>query len=224
MAKLSIDPKIRAADADRVMPPAGNGIYDELELFLLEVGILANHLKKTARRIHSNDQLPAGARNLLQSLAHHGSQTVPQLARARSTSRQNIQVLMNRLDSMGHVEFLANPAHKRSDLIHLTEQGRTRLSTATQREANFLAPLLSHVSEEEILAATALLSRVRQLLAGHAQVEPRSAVKKKQKPTQRNRKQTAALAREIVAATIHPALEQTSPSTAEDVELPVSLL
>ena len=58
---------------------------------------LANYLKRQARQTHRGEQLSPSGRILLQSLHLNGPQTVPSLAHVRSTSRQNIQVLVDRL-------------------------------------------------------------------------------------------------------------------------------
>ena len=149
------------------MPPInGNGLQDELEFLLAEVDALANRLRIVSRSLHTADKMPIGGKTILQTLAQAGSQTVPQIARGRSSSRHNIQVLINRLETDGWVEFAANPAHKRSDLIRLTERGGKLLAAAIEREAAFLADLLKHTSEAEVLSAGNLLSRLRQLLGG----------------------------------------------------------
>ena len=148
------------------LPMTENGLQDELEFLFAEVGVLANRLKISTRTVHARDKLPVGGKSILQTLAQAGSQTVPQIARRRSSSRQNIQVLINRLESDGWVEFVENPAHKRSDLVRLTERGRALLTAANEREATFLAGLLKHTSEAEVLSAGELLMRLRQLLEG----------------------------------------------------------
>ena len=97
--------------------PANGSIHDELEVLFEESAALANRLKKNARLLHRNDNLSASGRGLLQSLHMHGAVTVPQLAASRSTSRQNIQVLVDRLSEAGFIEFVTNPDHKRSVLV-----------------------------------------------------------------------------------------------------------
>jgi DNA-binding MarR family transcriptional regulator len=147
-----------------VQPTSGNGLQDELEFLFLEVNALATRLKVAARQLHFETRLPAGGRAILQGLARNGPQSVPQLARARATSRQNIQTLVNRFETEGWVEFAVNPAHKRSDLVQLTERGRELLAGALDREASYLAPLLSHSSEADVLAAAVLLKEIRAAL------------------------------------------------------------
>src|SRR5207247_10216928 len=62
------------------------------------------------------DAVGAGEISVLRALSEHGAHTVPQIARLRDTSRQNIQILVNRLASQGLVEFSSNPDRKSTRL------------------------------------------------------------------------------------------------------------
>ena len=153
---------------------SGNGLQDELEFLLAEVGALAGRLRASSQNLHAIDRLPVGGKAVLRTLAQAGSQTVPQLARGRGSSRQNLQVLVNRLESGGLVEFADNPAHRSSVLIRLTTRGEKMLADAMKRESVFLAGLLKHTSEKEVLSAGELLSRLRRLLDGKTGTHPSS--------------------------------------------------
>jgi len=142
------------------------GLHAELELLFEETVDLANYLKRKARHTHRGEQLSASGRILLQSLQLHGPQTVPALAHIRSTSRQNIQVLVNGLAAAGYVEFTPNPGHKRSDFVALTDAGHQLLRSANEREASQLANLLPHTTEAEVKQSAELLRRLRLLLGG----------------------------------------------------------
>jgi DNA-binding MarR family transcriptional regulator len=145
--------------------PAGT-IRDELERLFEEAVDLGNCLKRRARQTHRGERLSASGRILLQTLRLNGPQTVPALAHIRSTSRQNIQILTDRLASLGHVEFVANPQHATSDLVRLTASGEAMLQDANAREASALAALLPHTSEDEVRDAAELLRRLRSLITG----------------------------------------------------------
>jgi DNA-binding MarR family transcriptional regulator len=127
---------------------------------------LANYLKRKARHTHRGEPLSASGRILLQSLQLHGPQTVPALAHIRSTSRQNIQSLANRLAQAGLVAFVPNPDHKRSAFVTLTGRGRDLLRTANGREAVLFAGLLPHTSRTEVRQSAELLRRLRLMLGG----------------------------------------------------------
>src|SRR5436190_22545756 len=87
------------------------GVRREVESLLAEVAALALRLQQATRFADPKGQLLAGAANVLQLLAQSGPQTVPQIAMARGTSRQNIQIVVNRLVTVGYLEAVQNPAH-----------------------------------------------------------------------------------------------------------------
>src|SRR5262249_2067702 len=68
------------------------------------------------------------------SLARLGPPTVPELARGRPVSRQFIQSVVNDLAAAGLAETVANPLHKRSALVRLTERGRAAFAEVRARE------------------------------------------------------------------------------------------
>lgn len=149
------------------MNSARNGsIRDELEVLFEETVDLANYLKRKARQTHRGERLSPSGRILLHSLQLNGPQTVPALAHIRSTSRQNIQVLVDRLAADGYVEFVANPGHRRSDFVQLTGAGQTMLTSANKRESGLLEMLLPHTTEAEVQSAAELLRKLRLLMGG----------------------------------------------------------
>src|ERR1700741_4158495 len=97
---------------------------DSLDSLLAEVSILATRLKHGRHVFEEDADLAGGARSVLLLLGRQGAQTVPALARLRSTSRQNIQIVVNRLKASGLAKLESNPAHKRSALVRLTSKGR----------------------------------------------------------------------------------------------------
>jgi DNA-binding MarR family transcriptional regulator len=185
------------------LPVINDTIRDELEVLFEECVDLANYLKRKARQTHRGEQLSASGRILLQSLQLNGPQTVPALAHLRSTSRQNIQVLVDRLAAAGYVEFVVNPGHRRSDYVQLTGAGQAMLDSANEREAGVLASLMPHTSESEVSDAAELLRKLRQLMAGE---------RKRRKPGPQSARDEAA----ATLATVHAPVEA-------DEELPVSL-
>jgi DNA-binding MarR family transcriptional regulator len=146
--------------------PAKPGARASLEALLAEVAALANQLRKTAALMPRQDISPQGGWSILQTLGHLGPQTVPDIARTRALSRQNIQILVNRLKFQGYVAVTPNPAHKRSGLVELTARGRGLLATVMEREATSLEGLLPYVSQARLVPAARLLRRLRELLAG----------------------------------------------------------
>src|SRR6266702_174946 len=124
-----------------------------LQALFSEVSWLAIRLRAvTGSNNHSGDQFPAGGLSVVRVLDGYGPQTVPQIARLRGTSRQNIQMLVNRLEAQECVEFSRNPAHKRSGLVSLTEFGRALFATAVEQEKTFLADMASSFPKAEVLS------------------------------------------------------------------------
>ncbi len=132
-----------------------------IEALFAEVSALSNQLRKG----DEGDAVQSGGRTILKILAEDGPLTVPEMARVRSTSRQNIQILVNRLEADGSVELASNPAHQRSALVRITDPGRALLNAAKEEEGKTMAKISPHISETELASATATLRRMRNLLA-----------------------------------------------------------
>jgi len=145
---------------DSAITPNAPVLQERLEALLVEVNGLANRLKATDPRA----TLPSASRAALQLLQRYGPQTVPQIARARFSSRQNIQILINRLQQEGLVEFVTNPDHKRSALVRLTNHGQAAIAEAGKELAELNTRILPSFSQSELSSATEVLSRLRALL------------------------------------------------------------
>jgi len=96
------------------------------------------------------------------------------LARLRGTSRQNMQVLVDRLAHHGWVEYVVNPDHQRSERVRLTGTGEQTLRSTNQRHATRLAALLPHVSERSLRTCIGQLQRLHHLLLAQAGRRPLS--------------------------------------------------
>jgi DNA-binding MarR family transcriptional regulator len=189
---------------------------------------LAGRLRRNARQAQRGDNLSAAGRGVLLALHLNGPLTVPQLAVQRSTSRQNIQVLVNRLASTGFVDTSPNPHHKRSELIRLTETGEMLLQSANQREAAMLVQLIPNLDEADVLAAADLLRKTRELLSGKRPNEA-GIIKKREGITSSRAahkvEDFASPEPSIEANTpVHAEVEATVPDEEEMDELPVNLL
>jgi DNA-binding MarR family transcriptional regulator len=153
---------------------AQDEVRDQLEKLLTEVGALAIRLRQNARKVQIAGDSPAGGHNVLRMLHRFGSLTVPQIARLDSTSRQNIQTVVNRLEREGCVESAPNPAHKRSALVRLTDRGIASLELVTRGSDAYKERLLSNLSKDDLTRASELLRSIRQELvaATSASSEP----------------------------------------------------
>ena len=191
---------------------------EQLETLLREVNALSNRLKGVTPVSPGSVGLAAAARAVLRLLSRAGPMSVPNIARARGTSRQNIQVIVNRLKADGCVGLRPNPAHKRSELIFVTERGASLLERAGDPEAQCVDLLLPQVSDPELSSACQLLRRLREaLLEGTHEAQPVPAAR--QKVTGRL-KQVRTGDQLIVQAVAG----ENAPDLASDSELPVNLL
>lgn len=102
--------------------------------------------------------LSASQRAVLEFLDRGGAQTVPEIARQRSVSRQHIQVGVNELLERGWLETQPNPAHRRSPLILLTQAGRDRLAAAQTVEETIVAEISRHFAPEDLVATARTLA------------------------------------------------------------------
>lgn len=125
-----------------------------------------------AIRLTQRADLPRAEHSVIEIVSRFGPLTVPQIARQRCTSRQNIQILVDRLEADGRVKLEGNPAHKRSALVCLTQQGLAWLSKHENVESSVLRQIGSQINELEIRQAVAVLNKVRNLLSSSIQTAP----------------------------------------------------
>src|SRR5688572_20822753 len=145
---------------DRTFDPA------LIQSLFAEVKALAVQLNRP------NGDLQNGGKAILKVLSDHENCTVPQIARLTGTSRQNIQILVNRLLAQGCVELHPNAAHKRSPLIRPTTKALQFLVASDLYEDKTLNTILAGQSEERIHATVELLRQIRASLK-NAPASPR---------------------------------------------------
>ncbi|MCI0453702.1 MAG: MarR family transcriptional regulator [Candidatus Dadabacteria bacterium] len=129
-----------------------------------ETVALFHCLRATAEEIHRQGETTSGKRGVLRGLDRFGLQTVPQMARARPVSRQYIQTLVNQLVEQGYVEFIENPAHKRSPLVHLTQRGKDLIKEMNRREEKILEMLKIEIEERDLRLTARVLRKLRACL------------------------------------------------------------
>ena len=133
---------------------------------LSQLNAVATHLKtrsvKPGARIAD---LGLAEHAVLEIVSRADALTVPQIARERATSRQNIQILIDRLEAEGRVELVQNPAHKRSPLVRLTEVGRNWLKVTEPNRQRLSTAIAEQVSTGELEAALAVLRKVDSLFS-----------------------------------------------------------
>ena len=108
--------------------------------------------------LHQNSSVSVGMRAVLESVIDGGPQTVPHMAKIRPVTRQHIQTLVNELLDGNYVEYIDNPAHKRSKLVAPTKRGMRVFEKMRSLESEAFKRAKIEVSPEELEAARKVLS------------------------------------------------------------------
>ncbi|NIN71889.1 MAG: MarR family transcriptional regulator [Gemmatimonadetes bacterium] len=129
-----------------------------------ETHATSRRVEASIEALHGGQAPSRGGRALLRDLARSGPQTVPQLARRRSVTRQHVQALVNSLSEAGWVELQVNPEHRRSRLVGVTERGRELISKVERRERELYSALAVAAGGEEMGRAAGVLRSLRESL------------------------------------------------------------
>ena len=92
-------------------------------------------------------------RAVLEMLNRYGEQTVPEIAARLEIKRQYVQIMCNETLASGFVELRANPRHKRSPSLALTDPGRALIEEIISREMKLVDEIGRNLSEEDIATA-----------------------------------------------------------------------
>lgn len=155
----------RSTRPDQSRVAAGDS-FPAFEELVREVTILFHRLRGAAEEVHQQGQLSGGRRELMREIDREGPLSVPQIARARSFSRQHAQVLVNSLLEEGYVELLPNPAHRKSHLVALTATGKRSADTMLRREEDLWAAIGSGLSERKLRDAIGTVREIREMFEG----------------------------------------------------------
>ncbi len=117
-----------------------------------------------AGRLHADLGINASTRAVLEFLAENGPATVPEIARSRNVSRQHIQQLADALVAAGYCACAGNPAHRRSQLLQMTETGRVVFAAAMAREKVYLERMSAEFPAGDLARAADALERFHALL------------------------------------------------------------
>jgi DNA-binding MarR family transcriptional regulator len=120
-------------------------------------------LARAAETVHLADGLAGGERAVLVELADAGPRTVPEMARARTVSRQHIQSVVNALASRGLVELVENPRHRRSRLVRATQAGCAVVSQVRGREGRVVAGLAPRLEASNLEVTSRTLAQLGRL-------------------------------------------------------------
>jgi len=124
----------------------------------LSVRRLFHKLGHGIAALHQNSDVSVGMRAVLESVIDGGPQTVPHMAKIRPVTRQHIQTLVNELLEGSYVEYVDNPAHKRSKLVAPTKRGMRVFEKMRSIESEAFKRAKIDVTSEELEAARKVLS------------------------------------------------------------------
>ncbi|MFE4335980.1 MarR family winged helix-turn-helix transcriptional regulator [Streptomyces sp. NPDC056831] len=128
------------------------------------VGPLYRRTQRKVEQDVSVQGLSVGVRAVLSLLREHGPMIVPEMGRAQALSRQFVQRMVNDATALGFVESTPNPAHKRSSLNRLTEQGRSAITAVIDHERAILSQAGGDLTGAEVDACLRVLSRLLELM------------------------------------------------------------
>lgn len=98
-------------------------------------------------------ELTVRMRAVLEILQRHGDQTVPDIAARLEIKRQYVQLMVNETLAGGFVEQRANPRHKRSQLLALTDRGSDLIDDIIARELALMQTIGADLNDEDIATA-----------------------------------------------------------------------
>ncbi len=108
--------------------------------------------------------LTAADRAVMEFLYPNEQLTVPGIASRYDVSRQHVQVTVNNLARKGLLQSVANPRHKRSPLITLSESGRNLFGDIRKDESRLLALLFSNIRDADLETTQLTLASIYEKL------------------------------------------------------------
>ncbi|WP_424964505.1 MarR family winged helix-turn-helix transcriptional regulator [Dinoroseobacter sp. S375] len=120
----------------------------------------------------SGTGLTVRMRAVLEMLHAHGDQTVPEIAQRLEIKRQYVQLMVNETGAAGLTEPRANPRHKRSPLLSLTETGRALIDGVIARERALVDRIGADLDPTEVAAALRIVQTLTTRLKSHAKDRP----------------------------------------------------
>ncbi len=111
-------------------------------------------------------------RAVLEMLHRHGAQTVPDIALRLDIKRQYVQVMCNETLASGLIEHRANPRHKRSPILALTDPGRALIEEIISKELTLMEKMGAQLSSDDISTALKVVLAVTDSLKHHAGEQP----------------------------------------------------
>ena len=92
-------------------------------------------------------------RAVLEILDKYGEQSVPEIAARLEINRQYVQIMCKETLASGLIEQRANPRHKRSPILALTDHGRAVIQEIISEEMKLMEEVGVNLSNEDIATA-----------------------------------------------------------------------
>lgn len=145
-------------DSTKPLPPDDLG-HRVSEVFDL-IGALYRRGLRKLEQGEEVEGVSVGVRSVLVLLHRYGPMTVPQMARIMSLTRQFVQRMVNDAVARGWAEATANPAHQRSSLIRITDEGAAVITAILAREHALNRQVGGELTEEELRACVRVLKEM----------------------------------------------------------------
>ncbi|MFO1183256.1 MAG: helix-turn-helix domain-containing protein [Bauldia sp.] len=147
------------------LPPAQ---HERLDAVIRAVRACFGALREAGDRLHADLGISSAMRAVMEFVAEQPA-TVPDIARAKRVSRQNIQVLVDALLGSGMLVAEPNAAHRRSPLIALSRPGKVAYRRIAERERAALAEIAAAVSAADLDSTHRTLAMLTERLAARAE-------------------------------------------------------
>jgi DNA-binding MarR family transcriptional regulator len=136
---------------------------------ILDIRAAFRALRAFSDQMNEARGITAARRAVMEHLADHGATTVPQIAEAKSVTRQHIQLVADELVAKALAEWTDNPAHRRSRLLGLSIRGRAVFDDIRREETDYLRRLGLTMDDTSIAAGRKAL---QDLSRGLAELRP----------------------------------------------------
>lgn len=99
-------------------------------------------------------------RAVVELIEQDGQQTVPQLAASMLVTRQGTQKIVNEGVALGILRLGENPAHRRSRLVGVTDEGWRAFATLRRREDELLETVAVSIETARLEQAAAVIEQL----------------------------------------------------------------
>jgi DNA-binding MarR family transcriptional regulator len=141
-----------------------NGELETIYILIRAIRACFHLMGNVGDDLHRQFGITASMRAVMESLYEGGPQTVPQVARSKSVTRQHIQTLVDQLLEAGLAVGAPNPDHKRSPLIELTQLGHEAFEDMQRREQSLLTQLTAALPARDLMIAVETIRKLNEQL------------------------------------------------------------